>query len=303
LYKFPFAQDQHGGTETYLWPYGGISTRPVDEAWYRCIINRFVTQIHNDCRADAPSYMTSCGGDGMGNIFSELYECHGIRCDFNDYYGNGKSITLESSITKLLAASQLANHWKWCKEALTQSIEILYKEGLSGFVKDSLTGLGIFGVSVARNGDWTQNWVLTDSVGRYVKYMNDGTYTITFTHPDYVTRTITGVVNACGQRHYANIKMMPKVGITTRTNAVDNRVIITALKNGIRIQGRMLDNSAKILICDVSGRSVQMVPVTAPSIALWDGTDKSGRLVSNGCYVVKIQNRGETILKNFMVSR
>jgi len=301
LYKFPFAQDQHGGTETYLWPYGGIPTRPNDENWYRCIITRLVNQIHVDCGNNG--YMTSCGGDGMGHIFSELYECHGIRCDMNDYYGNGKSITLESSITKLLPAAELQNHWKWCKEALMQSIEILILEGLHGFIKDSVTGLPVFGVRVTRNSDWTQNAVLTDSAGKYVKFMNDGTWTITFTHPNYVTRTVTGVVATCNQRRNLSLKMMPNVvPVDFKPVAVENPISIISYKKGISIRGGKLDDNAQIGIYNMTGKLIRLIPVSS-SGAIWDGTNRSGNATSNGWYVVKIANKGELVLKSFILNR
>jgi hypothetical protein len=167
-YKFQFAQDQHGGTETYLWPYGGTYVRPKDEEWYRALCIKLRNQIWDDCGNSW--YMTSCK-NGIGNVYHDLYQCTGIRCDMNDWVGNGFSLTLESSVDKNLPASKLRDHWEWCREALFMSMEILYKYGLHGIVTDEMTGQPINKVKIIREGDLPNRNQLTDSCGRYVSIL------------------------------------------------------------------------------------------------------------------------------------
>jgi len=304
-YKFPFAQDQHGGTETYLWPYGGIDSRPKDEDWYKWFTKYLVDQIHKDCNNNG--YMTSCGGDGIGNIRWELYECHGIRADMNDWVGNGKSITLESSVVKKLPAADLEKHWKWCKEALLMSMETMYKTGLHGIVTDSVTGAPLLKVEVTRNGDTlttnVNGMILTDSCGRYLKYMTKGTYTLKFKKAGYVTKLIPGfAVTDYTTRTNLNVKLWPE-----NPNAIDNNnlqtdknfVRIASYKNGIRISSSNLSKNAQAGIYNVSGKLVKMLPSTL----VWDGIDSNGKMVGNGCYVVKIANNNQRISQSFILNR
>lgn len=303
-YKFPFAQDQHGGTETYLWPYGGIQTRPKDEDFYKWFTDYLVDQIHDDCNNNG--YMTSCGGDGVGNIYNELYECHGIRCDMNDWAGNGISLTLESSHQKLLNENELEEKWLWCKEALLMSYEVCYQNGLHGIVTDSATGDPIFGVEVTRIGDtltqWVNGMVLTDSCGRYVKYMNKGKHKFIFKKDGYQTKEIPNFdISSYTERYDLNVKLWDgTTGIENNTALNKNTIKITPLRNGIRINTGTLSKNALIGIYNVSGKLVTTLPA---SNAVWEGRDRSGKVVSNGCYIVRIKNGNQNLSKSFILNR
>ncbi len=303
-YKFQFAQDQHGGTETYLWPYGGVITRPKDEDWYKWFAKKLVGQIHKDCNNNG--YMTSCGGDGVGHIYTELYECHGIRCDMNDWVGNGKSLTLESSVTKLLSESDLARHWRYCKEALLMSYEILYKGGLHGTVVDSQTNEPIFGVEISRNGDIPNGTVLTDSAGRYVKYMNKGTYTITFKHDDYVTKEVSNfTMSSYEERYNMDVKLWPLDPTNTMNKDVSVTKAFTVIpyKHGVRINLKKINRDAAVGIYGLTGKLIKTIPVQERSGAIWDGLDSKGRSVGNGCYIVKVLTDKRKYTASFIFNR
>ncbi len=299
-YKFQFAQDQHGGTETYLWPYGGIITRPKDEDWYKWLCKRLVAQIHDDCNNNG--YMTSCGGDGVGHIYTELYECHGIRCDMNDWVGNGKSVTLESSIQKKLPPSKLKEHWMWCKEALFMSYEILYKYGLHGIVTDSITGEPIFGVEISRNGDISNGTVLTDSCGRYVKYMNKGTYTLTFEKDGYQTKTISNFnIAAYDERYDLNVRLWNGINIGKDPISLINRIKIMPFRRGIKIFN--IGKNIVMGIYNLNGCLIQRLSLPNASNVVWDGSDKNGRSLRNGCYILKVKSNNKEISKSFILNR
>ncbi len=300
-YKFPFAQDQHGGTETYLWPYGGKSSRSKDEDWYKWFSGRLVAEIHDACGNNG--YMTSCGGDGIGHIYSELYECHGIRCDMNDWVGNGKSLTLESSVTKMLNESKLKQHWTWCREALFQSMEILYQYGLHGTVVDSQPPhKPINKCKISRDGDLVQGTSLTDSTGRYVKYMNKGNYTLTFEHDSFVTQEIEYSITSYTERYNLYVKLWPKnpTGINLDVSFGNNLMRITPYNRGVFINGPV---NARIGIYSVNGRMIAQLPVSNRTRTLWDGKDAHGRLAGNGCYVAKVEGGNQKLSQSFILNR
>ncbi len=297
-YKFQFAQDQHGGTETYLWPYGGILTRCKDENWYKWLCRDLVAQIHDDCNNNG--YMTSCGSDGVGHIYTELYECHGIRCDMNDWVGNGFSITLESSVRKNLAESDLARHWRYCKEALFMSMEIMYKNGLHGIVTDGETGEVLNKVKIEREGDLDNRCQLTDSAGRYVTYMNTGTFDLTFSldgYQDYVEENFR--FNSYTDKYYLHVKLW-KDGVGIKAKMKDVKPI--PYRRGIRFDGIQLTKNAQVGIYDIKGKLIRVLPRQNNSIA-WDGTDVASHKVSNGCYVLKVRSNNETFTKSFILNR
>jgi hypothetical protein len=298
MYKFQFAQDQHGGTETYLWPYGGIITRCKDENWYKWLTKMLVDQIHDDCGNNG--YMTSCGGDGIGHIYTELYECHGIRCDMNDWVGNGFSVTLESSVRKNLAESDLARHWRYCKEALFLSMEIMYKNGLHGIVTDGATGEPLNKVSIIREGDLANRNQLTDSAGRYVTYMNTGTYDLTFKldgYKDYVEQNFNFASYTA--KYYLHVKLY-KEGTGIKTKMKNMKAV--PYMRGIRFEEIPVDRNAQVGIYDIKGKLIRVLSPYNNSV-VWDGMDTGSRFVSSGCYVMKIKSNNETYTKNFIFNR
>ncbi len=297
-HKFPFAQDQHGGTETYLYPYGGTRERSKDQDWYRWFARDLVDQIHEDCNNNG--YMESCS-DGIGNIFSELYECHGIRCDMNDWVGNGKSLTLESSHNKMLSESELQDHWHWVCEALFMSMEILIDHGLHGIVSDSQENVGIFNVEISRNGDLVNGTSLSDSCGRYVKYMDKGVYTLTFKHKDYHTREIEFDNSSYEERYDLMVKLQPLVtGINLDVSFGNNLMKITPYNKGVFITGPI---NARIGIYSINGRMIAQLPVSNRSRVQWDGKDAHGRVAGNGCYVAKVEGGNEKLSQSFILNR
>ncbi|MFC1476822.1 M14 family zinc carboxypeptidase [Fibrobacterota bacterium] len=301
-YKFQFAQDQHGGTETYLWPYGGIISRCTDEPWYKWLCNKLVDQIHEDCNNSG--YMTSCGGDGVGHIYTELYECHGIRCDMNDWVGNGKSVTLESSVRKLLDESDLARHWRYCKEALLMSYELLIDNGLHGEVTDLATGDPLFGVQISRDGsDRPNGTVLTDSAGRYVKYMKKGTFDLTFELDGYQSHVEESFNFADYEdKYYLFVQLSDGSGINGNSSVAVKNIKVEPFRKGVRIRTDKLGKNALIGIYNISGKLVSMLPASSSSI-VWDGRNGNGKAVSNGCYIVKIKSGNQKLSKSFILNR
>ncbi len=295
-YKFQFAQDQHGGTETYLWPYGGTYNRPKDEDWYRtqCVILR--DQIQDDCNNNG--FMTSCL-NGIGNVYHNLYQCTGIRCDMNDWVGNGFSLTLESSNRKNLPSSELRNHWEWCREALFMSMEIVYKIGLHGIVTDGITGEPLNKVKIIRAGDLPNRNQLTDSCGRYVTFMNEGTHDLTYALDGYQSHEEDNFDFASyDEKYYLHVRLWPD-----GTNLKPKMKNVKALpyRNGIMFNDITLSKNAKVGIYNVKGKLIRMLTPQNNSI-VWDGMDVNSRNVSNGCYVLKVNSNNDSYTKSFVLA-
>jgi len=77
---------------------------------------------------------------------------------------------------------------------------------------------------------------------------------------------------------------------------------------GTRITYNVLQpSSVKIGVFNVQGRLVRVlknVMMTAGSYTEnWNGTDDNGKLVGNGCFIVKIEIGDKTVAKNFLILR
>lgn len=303
-YHFALGEDFHSGAETILWPFGFKSARPCDEDWHKFICKKFADQVHDDCNNNG--YLTSwCGSDGMGHLFTEMYEAHGTRLDYQNYYGQGKSTTPETSNQKLLNESELRTHWIYLKEAYFQMMENLLT-GIRGIVTDSLTGEPIYNAQMTRNGDFDNVEVFSDSLGCYHRFSAKGTYTLTFSHDDYVTKDIPNFNYSSYEELYElNVKLWPKNvgGITNNASFTKNTIKITPCKNGIRINVGKFGNDVKIGIYTVSGKLVKRLPVSTAADILWDGMDSRGKTMGNGCYIVTIANKKQKISQGFILNR
>ena len=223
----------------------------------------------------------------------------------NDWAGNGIALTLESSVRKLLDESDLEDHWNWCAEALLMSYEYCYNAGLHGLVTDSVTGEPIFGVEITRIGDTlTSNvngMVLTDSCGKYVKYMNKGTHKFIFRKDGYQTKEIPNFsIGSYTERYDLNVRLWDGTGIENNVALNKNIVKITPLRNGIWINTGTLNKNAVIGIYNISGKLVTLLPA---SNTVWKGKDSNGKVVSNGCYIVKIKSGNQNLSKSFILNR
>jgi hypothetical protein len=90
--------------------------------------------------------------------------------------------------------------------------------GIKGTVRDSVTNAPlkakVYVVGVADT-----NWIYSDSIcGDYHRMINAGTYSLTFTAPNYFPKTITGVTAVNDAAVELNVKLRPRV--TSASNEV-----------------------------------------------------------------------------------
>ncbi len=298
-YYFNFASDDHGGIESIYYPYANNGGRCHDYSWYRWAGEKFANQVHRDCNNNG--YFTFAGADGVGNWYFEMYESHGPRMDYQTYYGHGKGMGPETSTKKILAESLLETRWLWLKEAYLAYMENLIFTGLQGFVTDSQTNEPIYLANMTRTGDFDNNDVFTDSLGFYLRFTDNGNYTLTFSHEDYVTKEIPNFkMDDYNKKYELNVKLWPvdPTGISNTASSGKNNIKITPYKNGIKINSGELGDNIKIGIYTIGGKLVKMLPV---STVLWNGKDNAGSNVNNGCYVVRIDTDNQIYLHNFIL--
>jgi hypothetical protein len=300
-YVFHLSTDQHGGTETVLWPYGAISRRPCDEAWYIWAATRFVDTVHKACNNNG--YFTSCGGDGKGNIYSELYVCHGTSIDYSLFYNRGRPLPMETSLTKLVPASSIATYWDYQKEALIQFYELLLT-GIQGTVKNSVTKAPILHAkSSEATHDFDSAWSYTDTAGFYLRFILQGTWNLTFSAPGYVSKTVTITVNNYGIKYPLDVELDPLTAV--RNNGFSPIRISTIVPHGrgIKVNFGTAQTETVVGIYTMSGSVVRQLEDFSASSLLWDGTDGSGRVVRNGSYIIKVSTPAGMVSKNFVINR
>jgi hypothetical protein len=300
-YYFNFASDDHGGIESIYYPYANNASQCHDFYWYRWAGEKFADQVHDDCNNNG--YFTYAGSDGVGNWYKEMYESHGPRMDYQTYYGHGKGMGPETSTSKILDESKLLSRWLWLKEAYLQYMENLIFTGIQGFVTDSLTGEPIYLANMTRNGDFDNSDVYTDSAGFYLRFTDEGTFTLTFSHPDYVTKTIQNfAMDDFDKKYELNVKLWPKNVATDYTFDLEKvGISLIPFQKGIRVHfNKNLPANSNVGIYNVKGTLLRLLPVTTNSI-VWDGKDNTGKNVGKGCYVIRINTANQNYVRNFIL--
>lgn len=301
--RFNLHIDMHSGTEAVIWPYGGIIDSVCDEDWYVWAAKRYVAQAHEDCGNNG--YMTSCGGDGIGQCYKELYECHGTRMDFCTRYAQIKGFQIETSIRKLLPESDLESRWIWNKEALFQYYELLYT-GIQGLVTDAHSNKPVYDVVItAVDHDYDSADVHTDSSGFYLRFIEKGTYSLTFSHPDYYPKTIDSIViDDYSKKYELNVELERHTEIENTPELPQQLISINP--NGGRVQivfCKKLHGEVKVSIYDITGKRIKMLSASNLECLTWNGLDNNGNTVSNGCYVICVETEQNVIAKRFLFSR
>ena len=178
--------------------------------------------------------------------------------------------------------------------------------GIQGFVTDSQTNYPILNVEISRDGDKEYAKVHTDSLGFYLRFTVKGTFTLTFSHDEYETKEIKSfTVDDYEKKYPLDVKLWPKnpTGIATDLDYIKNTFTITPYRKGIRINNNKLSRNANIGIYSMDGKLVSPVPVSNASNIIWDGIDRNGRFVSNGCYIIRIINNNQKLSRSFILHR
>lgn len=212
-FNFTLSMNFHGGAQVFNYPWDSKAALHPDDAWFIRLGRRWVDTVH----VRNASYMTDNLGypniPGVVNGYAWYY-VYGGRQDFMTYFKGGREVTLEISATKLVPQAQLPAFWGYnFKSFLMYMKESL--NGIKGIVTDSLTNVPLKAkVYVVGQNDST--WVYSDTIcGDYHRMINAGTYSLTFTAPNYYPKTVTGITAYNDSAVVYNVKLRSRLTSTS----------------------------------------------------------------------------------------
>lgn len=298
-YVFPIAIDAHSGSETMLWPYGSMSRKPCDEDWYQWVCKRYVDQVHTANNA----YFTQCGGDGMGNIFSELYECHGTSVDYSVFHERGRAIVMETSLTKMAAESDLRKYWEYNREPLLQVYEALLT-GIQGTVKNAVTKEPIIAAKIQETShDFDSAWTYTDSAGFYVRFIQTGNWTMTFSKPGYTSKTVTISVTDYAKKYPVDVELDPVTSIANAAIPLERRFTALRSRSGMFFVNGDPVRTVTVAISAMDGSLVKKISLASGAKVAWPGSDGAGTTVRDGCYIATITGASGAFATRIVLNR
>jgi hypothetical protein len=243
--------------------------------------------------------------NGITNGYAWYY-VHGSRQDWQIYYKHGREQTIEISNTKILPPAQLPNHWNYNYRSFLNYIEqVLY--GIRGTVTDSLTGAPLKAKVFISGFDTDSSEVYSDSAfGKYYRMIIQGTYALTFSAPNYYSKTISGVYARNDSATILNVQLRPMfIGIAGNNEVPQEFKLYQNYPNPFNpktvISFQLAINSfTKLVVYDILGREIatlvteQLQPGTYE--VEWDAAN-----YPSGVYYYRLENQEYTESKKMML--
>jgi hypothetical protein len=262
----------HGGAEVVNYPWDTWSRLTADNAWWVFVSRMYADTVH----ANAPSSYMDGFDNGITNGYA-WYRITGGRQDYHNYFQRGRECTIEISNIKLLPPAQLPAHWDYnYKSFLNYIQEALY--GVTGTVKDSVTGLPVKAKVTIAGHDMDSSEVYSDSLfGKYYRVIYGGTYNLTFSAPGYYTETVPNVYVKNDSTTIRNVLLNPIVQGVTNGNTISSEYKlyqnypnpfnpVTKIKFDIpsnvkreKSNVKREKSNVKMVIYDVTGREIAVL--------------------------------------------
>ncbi len=208
-HHFNMSANFHGGAELTNFPWDTWVTTGnpnADDAWWRRVCTNYVTSA----RLVTPTYMSSTIPSGVTEG-GDWYVITGGRQDYMNFFKQCREQTIELDNTKTTQTQNLNQKWNENYVSLLNYMqECLY--GIRGVITDSCSGLPIRAKVFANGYDQANDSSHVYSalpVGNYHKYVNTGTYSLTYSAPGYTSKTITGIAVTNGTASVRNIQLAP----------------------------------------------------------------------------------------------
>jgi hypothetical protein len=275
---FTLACNFHDGAEVVNYPWDTWSRLHADDNWWIFTSRQYADTVHAN---SVPGYMTDLN-NGITNGFA-WYVVYGSRQDYTTYYKHGREVTIELSHSQPPQPGQLPAYWDYNWKSMFHYMEKpLY--GIRGSIKDSITIAPIGKANVFISGhDIDSSDIYSDSTfGMYYRMIKGGTYSITFSAPNYYSKTISGVYAKDDSTTILNVLLRPYPTLISNNNgSVPGKFELyqnypnpfnptTKIKFDIPSNVKNETSNVKLIIYDILGKEVaSLIP---PQEKLHPGT-------------------------------
>lgn len=289
-HHFVMSCNMHSGNEVANYPWDTWSFLTADNAWWQYVCRQFA----DSAQAYSPAGYFTDENNGITDGYA-WYTITGGRQDYMNYFMHDREFTLELSTTKMpKPADTLSYFWNYdYRSFLDYMHQVL--DGVRGVVTDSVTGTPIKADVFIDNHDTHNSDVYSDSItGAYFRPIKGGTYSITYSAPGYVSKTLKNVVVKDENYVVENVKIKPSsTGVSQISNPSD---IPKAFPNPAHesLQFLNLKGKAEVTIYSFSGKPVLKVTVL-PASSL------NVEYLPRGIYLVEIKANGQTYIQKILL--
>ncbi len=190
-----------------------------------------------------------------------------------------------------------------------------FYSGITGHVRDSLTLLPLEATLevIGLAGDTITPRTSDSLFGRFYRLLTDGNYSIRFSKPGYVTKTISDIPVTSDSLTKLEVLLVPAMGTTEGKVANLGDTEFQAWPNPFThvtdISYRIIDHEHITLkIYDITGQLVrdlsgQVSAIDRQMSVQWDGTDQAGRKLPAGIYFCRLQDNAGSHFGKLLMMR
>lgn len=207
-HPFTMSVNIHGGADVLNFPWDGFTSKKkkhADYDWWVRISKRYVDscrRVDNQAYRDVNDNGYIHGGD--------WYVVNNGRQDYANAYLHIREQTLEISVTKMPAASQLPKFWNVNHRSLLNYMKEAC-HGLQGSVTDSLSGEPLRALVEVENHDKDSSQVYSSALhGGFFRPIEEGTYRLRFSAPGYHDKILDNVAVQNLSATMFSVKLLPK---------------------------------------------------------------------------------------------
>lgn len=190
--NFTMSANFHTGAEVFNYPWDTWSMVHADDDWWSRMGIQYADTVHANSSSGYFTDLFSGTHPGVTNGYA-WYQVTGGRQDYMTYFKHCRECTIELSSASIPAANSLLNFWNYNYRSLLNYMEqSLF--GIRGLVTDSCSGDPLHAKVYITGHDHDSSEVYSNlPVGDYHRLLFSGIYTLTFSSPGYISKTIQNV--------------------------------------------------------------------------------------------------------------
>jgi len=303
----------HEGAQVvnYQWDYSG--TPAPDNDLIRQVslgYSRLNARLYNELW---PNYPNTATVIDSGVVFGYYwYQIFGSLQDWSYYANSCVDLTIEIDTIQFPPDSVLSQRWIENRNSILFFIRQAGL-GIQGLVTDSATGQPLDFVQIDVAG--INKPVYTDTIGDYHRMLLSGTYDFTFSKGGYFPKTISGVrvnydsltnLDVALAKDPGGVAGKPSEIIQQKGLILSNRPNPFGNQTTINYQISK-SGMVSLKIYNAAGQLVKtLANATQPAghyAVNWDGRDESGKNVSNGVYIYRLQAGDISQIRKMIVLR
>ena len=268
-HRFVLSANFHSGSEVVNYPWDRwFSKFHADDSWFKTISRAYADTAHLYA---GPAYMNYL--DNGVTRGAAWYIIFGGRQDFMTWELHGREVTIELDDQYITPAAQLTLLWENNRHSLLGYLEnALY--GIHGLVRDKDSHAPVPAKVFIEGYDRDSSHVYSDTLsGNFVRFLNPGSWNLTFTAKGYYPLIMSNIVVTTGQTTYVIVDLMPIVSSIDPINSFNTLLLYpNPVRNVLRVilpdtlEGNInirIVNQAGILISDYNTEAVKGIPVLA----------------------------------------